>query len=161
MTRAFILSIFLVVFFGVASSVSAAEAKHLKLYTVKGDFDTVKEDLELAITGRGLVVDHRSHIGDMLERTGKDIGATKKIYGQAMSLQFCSADVSRRTMEADPTNIVFCPYIVMLYTLPQSPKTVYVGYRRPLPQGSAASKAALKAVEQLLDGIVREALNLN
>ena len=40
------------------------------------------------------------------------------------------------------------------------PKTVYVGYRRPLPVGSAASKKSLEDVEKLLDGIVKEALNI-
>jgi hypothetical protein len=113
-----------------------------------------------AITGRGFVVDHNSHISAMLDRTGKDLGATKTVYGKAESLQFCSATVSRRMMEADPANIVFCPYIIVLYTLPQDPKTVYVGYRRPLPVGTGASMASLKAVEELLDGIVKEALNI-
>lgn len=139
---------------------SAAESDHLKLYTIKRDFDTVKEDVQIAITNRGLVVDHVSHISAMLERTGKDIGATKTVYGKAESMQFCSADVSRRMMEADPANIVFCPYIIVIYTLPQDPKTVYVGFRRPQPVGSAASQASLKAVEDLLYGIVKEALNL-
>ena len=133
---------------------------HLALYAVQGDFDTVKEDVVLAITNRGLVIDHTSHIGDMLARTGKDLGATKTVYGKAESLQFCSATISRRTMEADPANIVFCPYIIVLYTLPDDPRKVYVGYRHPQPVGSEASKASLKAVEELLDEIVKEALNI-
>jgi uncharacterized protein (DUF302 family) len=141
-------------------SVAAAEADHLKLYMTHGNFDSVKEDVEIAITNRGLVVDHISHISDMLERTGKDLGMAKTVYVKAESMQFCSAVVSRQTMEADPSNIVFCPYIIVIYSLPQDPKTVYVGYRRPLPVGSQASKASLKAVEELLDGIVKEALNL-
>lgn len=144
----------------VASPASAAGPAHLRLYTTQGDFATVKEDVEIAITNRGLVVDHVSHIGAMLERTGKDIGAMKTVYGKAESMQFCSADVSRRMMEADPANIVFCPYIIVIYTLPRDPKTVYVGFRRPQPVGSAASQASLKAVEDLLDGIVKEALNI-
>ena len=138
----------------------AAEPSHLKLYTTKRDFDTVKEDVEIAITNRGLVIDHISNIGAMLDRTGKDLGTTRPIYGNAGSMQFCSASVSRRTMEADPTNIVFCPYIVIYYTRHDDPKTVYVGYRRPIPVGSAASKKSLEDVENLLDGIVREALNI-
>jgi uncharacterized protein (DUF302 family) len=138
----------------------AAEPTHLKLYTVQGKFDTVRGDVELAITGHGLVIDHVSHIGAMLERTGKDLGATKKVFDKAESLLFCSASVSRHTMEADPTNVVFCPYGITVYTLPQDPKTVYVGYRRPVSTAPASSKAALKEVEDLLDGIVREALNL-
>jgi len=138
----------------------AAEPSHLKLYTTKRDFDTVKEDVEIAITNRGLVIDHISNIGAMLDRTGKDLGTTRPIYGNAGSMQFCSASVSRRTMEADPTNIVFCPYIIVYYTLHQDPKTVYVGYRRPTPAGSEASRASIKEIEDLLDGIVKEALNL-
>jgi uncharacterized protein (DUF302 family) len=138
----------------------AAEPTHLKLYTTQGKFDTVREDVEIAITGRGLVLDYVSHIGAMLERTGKDIGATKKVFDKAESLLFCSASVSRHTMEADPANIVFCPYSIVIYTLPQDPKTVYVGYRRPVSTAAEPSKAALKEAEDLLDGIVREALNL-
>ncbi len=143
-----------------APAFTEATGLPFKLYTIKGDFDTVREDIEIAIANRGLVVDHTSHIADMLERTGKDIGATKKIFGKALSLQFCSAAISRRMMEADPRNIIFCPYIVILYTLPANPKTVYAGYRRPPIVGTAESKASLKAVEAMLDGIVREALNL-
>ncbi|MBI3545936.1 MAG: DUF302 domain-containing protein [Gammaproteobacteria bacterium] len=140
---------------------TAADSKHLTLYTTKNDFDSVKQDLEIAITGRGLVVDHTSHISEMLERTGKDLGiAAKPIYGKAESLQFCSAVVSRHTMEADPSNIVFCPYIIVIYTLPSDPKKVYVGYREPLPAGSPASRKALGEVKTLLDGIVREALGM-
>jgi len=61
-------------------------------------------------------------------------------------------------MEADPRNMIFCPYIVNLYVLPQQPDTVYLAYRRPQRVGSKASKASLKAVEELLDGIVQDAL---
>lgn len=134
-------------------------ASPIVIHSVDGDFESVREAVELAITNRGLVVDHVSHIGDMLERTGKDIGAKKQVYGKAHSLQFCSAGISRETMEADPKNIAFCPYIVFVYTLPDNPKKVYVGYRRPPPLGSKASKASLAKVEELLQGIVNEAIS--
>jgi len=147
-------------FAGTLSATIAADDAHLKLYTTKGSFDDVRQDVEIAITNRGLVVDHVSHISDMLERTGKDLGLPGNIFGKAESLQFCSATVSRRMMQADPSNIVFCPYGIVVYTLPKDPKTVYVGYRRPELVGSEASKASLKAVEELLDGIVKEAVNL-
>jgi hypothetical protein len=138
----------------------AAGPDHLKLYSKPGTYEDVKMDIEIAITNRGLVIDHTAHIGAMLDRTGKDLGTTKPIYGNAGSMQFCSAVVSRHTMEADPTNIVFCPYIIVYYTLHNDPKTVYAGYRRPIPVGSAASKKSLEDVEKLLDGIVKEALNI-
>ena len=145
-------------FAGTFQSTIAAETEHLKLYTTKGDFDTVKRDVVIAITGAGLVIDYTSHIGAMLDRTGKDLGTPKQVYGKAEALLFCSAAVSRRTMEADPSNIVFCPYVIVIYTLPRDPQTVYVGYRRPQPVGSESSRASLREVEALLDGIVKEAL---
>jgi uncharacterized protein (DUF302 family) len=147
--------------FGAAThAAKLPRGEHLRFYSVKGEFEMVREDVRQAITERGLVIDHVSHMSDMLDRTGKDIGTARRIFGKAESLQFCSAPISRRTMEADPANIVFCPYIIAVYTLPNDAKTVYVGYRRPQPVGSEASKQSLKAVEDLLDSIVREALDL-
>jgi hypothetical protein len=64
-------------------------------------------------------------------------------------------------MEADPANVAQCPYSITVYATAQQPGTVHVAYRRPWrPDGSAASKAALKEVEALLDGIARAALGL-
>ena len=133
-------------------------------YAVEGKYENVRDDLVNAITGRGLVIDHNSHVGKMLDRTGKDLGTTTKIFGddQGQTFSFCSAVVSRKTMEADPHNILFCPYTIALYSTLAEPKKVYLAYRRPQrTDDSAASKAALKEVEALLDGIAREAQNLN
>ncbi len=145
---------------GLATTTRAAEPAHLKLYTANGNFSDVKQDVALAIESRGFVLERTLHIGEMLERTGKDLGTGKPIYRQAEALQFCPASVSRRTMEADPTNIVFCPYTIVVYTLPNEADKVYVGYRCPEPVGSPDSRAALRAVQDLLDAIVREALNV-
>ena len=49
---------------------------------------------------RWLVIDYTGHIGDMLDRTAKDVGATKKIYAQAEAMQFCSATLSRRPSDS-------------------------------------------------------------
>jgi hypothetical protein len=93
----------------------------------------------------------------VLARTAKDVGASKTIFSDAQSLQFCSATLSRRTMEADPANVAFCPHVIFVYALPGSPGTTHVGYR-PLPRlGSKLSRTAIDAVNTLLDGIVREA----
>jgi len=103
-------------------------------------------------------INNVSHIGNMLARTGKDIGATRQIFEQAEALEFCSAVVSRRMMEADPHNIVFCPYIIYVYTLPGEKNRVYVAYRRPPAVGSTESRAALQAVEKLLQDIIADAI---
>jgi len=147
-----------------AGSVAAADTSVIVRHSAKANFGDVMDDMKNAITNRGLVIDHTSHVGKMLDRTGKDLGKTKRMYGddQGQVLSFCSATVSRGTMEADVHNIVFCPYTIAIYSTLAEPGTVYVAYRKPVrPDGSAASKASLKAVEKLLDGIVREALNIN
>ncbi len=132
-------------------------------YSTDAKFDTVRDDLQEAIVAKGLVVDNTSYVARMLDRTGKDVGSTKAIYadGQGQAFTFCSAVLSRKTMEADPHNMVFCPYTLVVYSTAAEPGKVYVAYRRPLlPDGSEAARAALKEVETLLDGIAREALNL-
>lgn len=130
-------------------------------YSKTAKIDDVRDDLKLAIEAKGLVIDHESQINRMLERTGKDVGSARKLYLDARALVFCSAALSRKTMEADPANIALCPYSIVVYATVQEPGKVYVSYRRPWrPDGSAASKAALGEVEALLDAIAREALGL-
>lgn len=130
-------------------------------YSKRAQFDDVRDDLKAAIEGKGLVIDYQSFVGRMLERTGKDVGSARKLYADAQAFVFCSALLSRKTMEADPANAALCPYSIMVYATAQDPGTVHVAYRRPWrPDGSAASRAALKEVEALLDGIAREALGL-
>jgi hypothetical protein len=130
-------------------------------YSKRARFEEVRDDLKLAIEGKGLVIDYHSFVGRMLERTGKDVGSSRKLYADAQAFVFCSAALSRKTMEADAANIAFCPYSMVVFATAQDPGTVHVAYRRPWrPDGSAASAAALKAVEALLDGIAREALGL-
>ncbi len=148
-------------------SLSAAEAEtaagvakmnHLKRYAVREPFEDVREMLELAITERGLVINNVLRIGEMLERTRKVVGSKRQIYLKAEALAFCSASLSRKMMEADPHNIVFCPYLIFIYVMPEQPDTVYLAYRRPLGNLDAASSAVLAEVEALLDGIIRDLL---
>jgi hypothetical protein len=112
-----------------------------------GGFAEVKDNVVLAIQARGYKIDYTAHIGNMLERTGKDVGSTKRVFGNAEAVLFCSAVVSRRMMENKPSNIAYCPYVIALYTLPEDPKTVFIVYRKGLPE-----------VDALLAGIVKEAL---
>jgi len=122
-------------------------------------FDDVRDDLKQAIERRGLVVDYQAQIGRMLERTGADVGSTKPLYADAQTLQFCSAKLSRKTMEADPANVVMCPYSIVVYATAAKPDQVFVAYRRPMrPGGGPASRAALAEVDALLDTIAREAI---
>ena len=142
-----------------ASQAQSERDEYMRLFSIEGNYEDVREDLELAITDRGMIINNVSHIGKMLARTGKAVGASKQIFIEAEALEFCSSVISRKMMEADPHNIVFCPYIISVYTLPGEKNRVYVAYRRPLPVGSPASKQALQRVEKLLQSIVDDVLN--
>ena len=85
------------------------DSKLQKRYITIGTFDEVKENVVDALTDKGLVVNNIAHISKMLKRTGKDLGKSKTIYLKAENIEFCSATVSRKTMEADPHNIIYCP----------------------------------------------------
>ncbi len=139
----------------------AADPNPLVTYSKQAKFEDVRDDLKAAIETKGLVIDYQSFINRMLERTGKDVGSAKKLYADAQAFVFCSATLSRKTMEADLANVSMCPYTMVVYATAQEPGKVFVSYRRPWrPDGSAASKASLKEVEALLDAVAREALGL-
>jgi len=139
------------VLLGLLFALSAAADDGASVVTAKGKFADVKEDLVAAIEKRGLVVNFVAHVGVMLERTGRDLGKTKRVYDQAEVIEFCSAAVSRAMMEADPRNLVYCPYTIAVYTLPGKPGVVYLAHRK-YPR-----TAALKPVADLVQGIIADA----
>lgn len=114
-------------------------------------FADVIADLEDAVVNRGYKIDYHGHIGEMLKRTAGDVGAAGPLYREAEFLQFCSAVVSRRAMQADIGNIAFCPYVLFAYEAEAEPGTVVVGFRR-LPAGPGRDD-----VNALLEEIVEEA----
>ncbi len=138
----------------------AATAQPVVTYTRdSASFEAVRDDLQAAIESRGLVVDYQAQIARMLERTGKDVGSERKIYADAQTLQFCSARLSRKTMEADPANVVMCPYSIAVWATAARPDRVFVAYRRTaMPGGGPPSRDALREVDALLDSIAREAV---
>jgi uncharacterized protein (DUF302 family) len=120
-------------------------------YTTDQSFEDVVFGLENAILDEGLVIDHVSHTGDMLERTKADIGSDVTLFKHADIYSFCSAKISREVMEADPMNIVFCPYDIFVMVSPEQPDQTTIGFRS-FPDG------AMKKVEALLDTIARAAI---
>ncbi|NBT31586.1 MAG: DUF302 domain-containing protein [Rhodobacteraceae bacterium] len=130
---------------GLATSALAEEGT---IYDFDGSFDDATFGLETAIIGRGLVVDWVSHTGEMLARTGADVGSDVVIFDNADIYQFCSASLSRKMMEIDPLNIVHCPYSI--FVIDREGK-VQVGFRN-MPEGP------MQEVQGLLDEIAREAV---
>ena len=113
-----------------------------------GAFDDATFSVESAILDAGLVIDYVSHTGEMLARTGVDLGSDVTIFNAADVFLFCSAVLSRRMMEADPINIAHCPYSIFVVDIEGD---VIIGYRN-YPEG------IMKEVQALLEGIVQEAL---
>ncbi len=127
--------------------------------SVEGGFDEVWEGLETALSERGLTVSSVSHVGEMLERTGRALGRTKRIYGRAKVMEFCSALLSREMLETEPHFIVFCPYQIAVYTLAGDDRRVYLSYRRPIWKDDSGRKV-LSAVERLLQGLVNDVVEM-
>lgn len=141
----------------VSTSPAISQSDDIKTAVSKSSFEDVKFELNNAIVNRGLVIDYTGRLADMLARTGKDVGSEKQIYRHAEYVTFCSAKLSRAMMEADPANIAMCPYVIFFYETAAKPGEVVVGYRRPVLRGNDKSKAALKEVDALLAGILKDA----
>ncbi len=122
---------------------------------IEDEFDAVKENVELAITGKGLKLSGTLHVSDMLSRTGKDLGFDKQIFEKAESVEFCSAVISHKMAIASPENISVCPFTIAIYTYKDKPDTVYLSYRKPQLVGDA--EEVFKDINDLLSSIVEEA----
>ena len=107
------------------------------LKQVEGSFDDIAFALEQAIINEGLVIDLRSQVGDMLGRTKEDVGGGADLFTHADVFSFCSAKVSRAVMEAELSNLQFCPYGIFVYETPDAPGMVTVGHRVHAPDSMA------------------------
>lgn len=132
-----------------AASLTMASAQETSTtYSYDGTFDDAAFSVESAIVGKGLVIDYVSHVGEMLNRTGGDVGSDVVLFKEADIFVFCSAVVSRKVMEADPMNIAHCPYGIFVA---ERGDEILVGYRN-YPEGP------MQQVQALLEDIVNEAL---
>lgn len=124
------------------------------IYKSESSFDDVMQALKMAIEEKGMYINNIMHMGEMLERTGKDLGAEKKIYDKAESIEFCSALFSRKMTEENPARIVNCPYIISVYRLPEEPDATYIVHRR-LNIGD--NSPVMQEVEAMLESLGKSA----
>lgn len=136
---------------------ASVQAQSVVEARAQGTFEEIKQLLVNAIEGQGLVVAQVAEVGEMLARTGKDLGVTTRIYERAEVLQFCSANYSRRMVEADPRLLAFCPFGVGIYTLPGETDTVHLVYRRMQAEGvDPAAVEALAKIDSVLGEILKD-----
>lgn len=137
----------------------AQDGQTISVTKIEGDFEDVRERVIFAVESQGLVVDHTSDVGGMLERTGKDLGENSQIYDKAVILEFCSAYYSRLMAEAAPELLAYCPYGISVYTLPGETGYSYVAFKNitTMFSGPEEYKSILEKIDQLLATIVEEA----
>lgn len=149
---------FICLTFFVTRAAYANEAS-IEVFSKSGSFEEVRDNLALEVTRRGMALTHSIQINDMLEKTAKEVGAIRPVYVNAEALEFCSPGLGRKLMEANSSNIVYCPLMVSIYVVPEAPKVVNVAYRRIPKGGSAQSQKLFRDVDALVIGIIKDALN--
>jgi uncharacterized protein (DUF302 family) len=105
-------------------------AESYAIYRSQSSFADVLQALKMAIEEKGLYINNIMHMGEMLERTGKDLGLGDSPYRQAESIEFCSAILSRKMTDENPARVVNCPFIVSVYVRTEEPDVTYIVHRR-------------------------------
>jgi uncharacterized protein (DUF302 family) len=128
------------------------------VYTSDSEFADVLEGLKMAIQERGMYINNVMNMGEMLERTGKDLGTDTPLYAQAESIEFCSSVLSREMSTENPVHVVNCPFIIAVYTLPEETGTTYVAHRE-IPADQVESSPAMAKVADMLKAISEAAVS--
>jgi uncharacterized protein (DUF302 family) len=135
-----------------------AAADDYRVYESDSEFSDVMDGLKLAIQQRGMFINNIMQMNEMLDRTGADLGLGGPLFGQAESVEFCSAVLSRKMITEDPRRIVNCPFIIAVYTLPDDPDTTYVAHRK-IPEAETAGSEAMKEVATMFEEIAGDAVS--
>jgi len=135
----------------------SAQAGDYAVYESDSSFEDVMDGLKLAIQERGMYINNVMHLGEMLERTGKDLGMDEQIYTRADSIEFCSAVLSRKMTAENPARVVNCPFIVAVYRLPNQPDSTYVVHR-VIPASETESSAVMREVADMLKAVAEGAV---
>ena len=72
------------------------------VYQTSDDYDAIRSNLELAITGRGMLISSTLHISDMFNRTAADTGLANTFYAKAEAFEFCNLKLSWQMSAAIP-----------------------------------------------------------
>ena len=151
------LKILLLAIVAAASLASAGEWGSLQsrevgpswVYTTRGDYNDVRQDLVHAIESRGLVVSYTAHTQHMLQRTAEAVESMGSPYSAADTLLFCSAELTHKLLAANPHHVPLCPYSISVYSLVKEPGTVYLAIRAPVK-----GVPVYDEIHQLLEGII-------
>lgn len=124
-------------------------------YRSNESFETIKENLQQAITNKGLIISGTLHVSEMLNRTAKDLNIAKNAYQKAEAFEFCSALLSHKMIQINPLNLTACPFTIAFFVKPEETQSVYLAFRKP--QLAGESKAISEEINNFLKEIVKEA----
>jgi uncharacterized protein (DUF302 family) len=133
----------------------AAHANQFNTVQSSEPYEDVMENVKDAIIGRGLNISNVLAAGEMLNRTGHDLGYDRNVFKHAESIEFCSANLSHQLVSINPNNMVLCPFTISVYQLSGDSETVHVTYRTP--DAGKDSAEVIRKVDQLIKSIVQEA----
>lgn len=138
------------------STIANEDASPIVVYTAENDFETTLENVKEAIISRGMIISDTLHIQDLLQRTKDDLGFKHTVYRQAVSVEFCNAKLSHQMVQADPSNLVTCPFIISVYVRADDPQTTHIAFKKPHLVGEATKVS--EDIFALHDEIIQEAL---
>lgn len=149
------IALILALFLTVTGSCQVRAEGPYAIYRSTSAFEDVVQALQIAIEGKGLYINNRLQIGEMLERTGKDLGMEGQIYLKAESFEFCSALLTRRIASENPARIINCPYVISVYVRPKEPQITYIVHRR-VDRGDESP--LMKDAETMLESLGKSAV---
>lgn len=127
----------------VATTTALAESPSSIVTRLDGTtYATVRDALLDAIAEEGLAAPVISDFGDMLQRTAKDLGHSPALYEEAEIFIFCSIVVAAHLATESRDHIAHCPMSIALYTVPETPGSVFMTYRLSHLQTPGAQSAA-------------------
>jgi uncharacterized protein (DUF302 family) len=120
-------------------------------------YEDVREDLLMAIEAQGFIVGAIGDLGMMLSRSAPDFGHAS-VYLHAEYLNFCPTSIAHALAAADPVNLAYCPFQMVIYETVATPGTIVVGYRHPGADGNARTRAILADAERVFADIAKAAV---
>jgi uncharacterized protein (DUF302 family) len=132
-----------------------SENNIMATYRTTDSFEVTKENLQQAITNKGLLISGTLHVSEMLNRTAKDLNISKNVYQKAEAFEFCSALLSHKMIQVNPLNLTACPFTIAFFVKPEESNVVYLAFRKPQLVGE--SKEIAQEINNFLHGIVKEA----
>ena len=147
--------IFSMLFFSTLVQAGENNNPWVKTIVIEGDYKEILSVVKESIKGKGVHIAHTLPAADVLHRTAKAYGISKPAYKEAEIVEFCSAKISHAMSQANPENIVLCPFAISVYVLPDNPSHVYLSTRLPFVIDQK-SKAAIADMRQLINEIFTE-----